>query len=71
LIEIKDMAMVIQNIIKRLPEQQRLVIQLKSVEGLSFEEIEEITAMSINSIRVTLSRARKTINEVYQQHFNA
>jgi RNA polymerase sigma factor (sigma-70 family) len=71
LTEIKDMAAVVQSIIKRLPEQQRLVIQLKSVEELSFEEIEEITAMSINSIRVTLSRARKTINEVYQQHFNS
>jgi RNA polymerase sigma-70 factor (ECF subfamily) len=71
LTEIKDMAAVVQKIIKCLPEQQRLVIQLKSVEELSFEEIEEITDMSINSIRVTLSRARKTINEVYQQHFNS
>lgn len=68
--EIKDMATVVQSIMKFLPEQQRLVIQLRNIEELSFEEIEEITAMSVNSIRVTLSRARKTINEIYQQHFN-
>ena len=69
--EMKDMSTVIQNIIRLLPEQQRLVIQLRSVEELSFEEIEKITDMSINSIRVTLSRARKAVNEIYQQHFNS
>jgi len=68
--EINDMATVIQNIIRLLPEQQRMVLQLRSVEELSFEEIEEIMEMSVNSIRVTLSRARKTVNEIYQQHFN-
>ena len=69
--EINDMATVIQNIIRLLPEQQRMVLQLRSVEELSFEEIEEIMEMSVNSIRVTLSRARKTVNEIYQQHFNS
>jgi len=70
LTEIKDTAVIVQNIIKYLPEQQRLIIQLRNVEELSFEEIEQLTNMSINSIRVTLSRARKTINEIYQQHYS-
>ena len=70
LTEIKDTAVIVQNIIKYLPEQQRLIIQLRNVEELSFEEIEQLTSMSINSIRVTLSRARKTINEIYQQHYS-
>jgi len=71
LAEIRDMATIIQNLISFLPEQQRLVIQLRSVEELSFEEIAEVTDMSINSIRVTLSRARKAVNELYQKHFNS
>ena len=70
LAEINDIAAIVQTIMRFLPEQQRLVIQLRSIEELSFEEIEEITDMSVNTIRVTLSRARKTINEIYQQHFN-
>jgi len=70
LTEIKDTAVIVQNIIKYLPEQQRLIIHLRNVEELSFEEIEQLTSMSINSIRVTLSRARKTINEIYQQHYS-
>src|SRR6478609_4721941 len=69
LTEIKDTAAIVQNIIKYLPEQQRLIIQLRNVEELSFEEIEQVTSMSINSIRVTLSRARKTVNEIYKQHY--
>jgi RNA polymerase sigma-70 factor (ECF subfamily) len=53
-----------------LPEQQQLLVHLRNVEGLSFEEIEAITELNINVIRVTLSRARKSINEIYQRHYN-
>jgi len=58
------------NILKMLPEQQQLIVHLRNVEGLSFEEIEAITELNINVIRVTLSRARKSINEIYQRHYN-
>jgi RNA polymerase sigma-70 factor (ECF subfamily) len=56
--------------LKMLPEQQQLLVHLRNVEGLSFEEIEAITELNINVIRVTLSRARKSINEIYQRHYN-
>ncbi len=58
------------DILKMLPEQQQLIVHLRNVEGLSFEEIEAITELNINVIRVTLSRARKSINEIYQRHYN-
>jgi RNA polymerase sigma factor (sigma-70 family) len=48
-----------------LPEQQRVIIQLRDVEGYEFEEISEITDMNVNAIRVNLSRARKRIKELY------
>lgn len=48
-----------------LPEQQRLIIQLRDVEGYEFEEISEITDMNVNAIRVNLSRARKRIKDLY------
>jgi RNA polymerase sigma factor (sigma-70 family) len=56
---------IIDRIIRALPEQQRTVIQLRSVEGLSFDEMADITGLSINNIRVSLSRARKSIRESY------
>ncbi len=58
------------DILKMLPEPQQLIVHLRNVEGLSFEEIEAITELNINVIRVTLSRARKSINEIYQRHYN-
>jgi len=69
-LEIKNLITTIQDILKLLPEQQRVLVHLRNVEELSFEEIASITDLSINNIRVTLSRARKNINEIYEKHFN-
>jgi RNA polymerase sigma-70 factor (ECF subfamily) len=50
-------------LIDKLPEQQKLIIQLRDLESLEFEEISEIMDMNVNSVRVTLSRARNKIRE--------
>ena len=48
-----------------LPEQQRLIIHMRDIEHYSYEEIEEVTGMNVNSIRVNLSRARKSVRGNY------
>lgn len=48
-----------------LPEQQRLIIHMRDIEHYSFEEIENITGMNVNAIRVNLSRARKNVRGNY------
>ena len=68
--EAGNLIAVVQKIISTLPEQQQLVIHLRNIEELSLDEISTVTEMSINNVRVTLSRARKNINEIYQQHYN-
>ena len=52
-----------EKIINQLPEQQRLIIQMRDVEQYEFEEIAKILEMNETAIRVALSRARKTIRE--------
>jgi RNA polymerase sigma factor (sigma-70 family) len=52
-------------IFEDLPHQQKLIMHLRNVEGYSFEEIEQITGLSINNIRVILSRARQQVKESY------
>jgi RNA polymerase sigma factor (sigma-70 family) len=47
----------------QLPEQQQLLIQLRDIQGYEFEEIAEFTGMSVNNIRVSLSRARMKLRE--------
>jgi RNA polymerase sigma factor (sigma-70 family) len=51
------------NMMKLLPEQQQVIIQLRDVEGYEFEEIAEMTNMNLSAIRVNLSRARKKLRE--------
>ena len=53
----------------QLPETQRLLFQLRDIEGMEYQEIEEITGMQPVAIRVALSRVRKTLkNHVLQQN---
>jgi RNA polymerase sigma-70 factor (ECF subfamily) len=46
-----------------LPEQQKMVVQLRDVEQYEYDEIEALLDMKPTAIRVALSRARKTIRE--------
>lgn len=53
----------VEKIIEQLPEQQKLIIQMRDIEQYEFEEIAKILDMNETAIRVALSRARKTIRE--------
>ena len=50
-------------LIDNLPDQQKLIIQLRDIEQYDFEEICEMVNMKPTAVRVSLSRARKTIRE--------
>ena len=63
--ELANTAGILRELIGQLPEQQRLVIHLRDVEEYSYEEIEQVTGLSVNNIRVTLSRARRSVREMY------
>jgi RNA polymerase sigma-70 factor (ECF subfamily) len=53
----------VEKIINQLPEQQKMLIQMRDIEQYEFEEIAKILQMNEIAIRVALSRARKTIRE--------
>jgi len=53
----------VEKIINELPEQQRLIVQMRDIEQYEFQEIAQILEMNETAIRVALSRARKTIRE--------
>lgn len=53
----------VRRIIEKLPEQQRMAIQLRDVENYTFEEMEEVLGISNSTIRVNLSRARKKVRD--------
>ena len=63
--ELMDSQQLMERLFSVLPEQQQIIIRLRDVEEMSFEEIEEVTGLTINTIRVNLSRARKTVREKF------
>jgi RNA polymerase sigma-70 factor (ECF subfamily) len=60
-LEYQDMAQLIRQYIQQLPEKQRLVIHLRDVEDLSYEEIAKTLDISIDQVKINLHRARKAI----------
>lgn len=56
----------VMRLIGSLPELQRQVIMLHDVEGWSKEEVKEKTGLGATHIRVLLSRARKTIRQLFK-----
>ncbi|WP_010517933.1 RNA polymerase sigma factor [Croceivirga radicis] len=68
-VEQADSVSWVEKIMEELPEQQKMVLQLRDVEDYDFEEIEEMLGMKATAVRVTLSRARKAVREkLIQKH---
>lgn len=62
-LELNDSVNWVGKIIEELPEQQKMVIQLRDIEQYDLDEIADMLGMKNTTVRVTLSRARKTIRE--------
>ena len=57
-------------IMESLPEQQRIILQLRDVEHFEFEEISKMLDKNETAIRVALSRARKAVREELIKKYN-
>ena len=62
-IEANDGVALVFKIMEKLPEQQRMILQLRDVEEFEFAEIAKMLDSNETAIRVGLSRARKTVRE--------
>jgi len=60
----RDLAM---KLLARLPEEERMLLLLKEVEGHSVEELAEMTGINENTIKVKLFRARQKLLKVAQR----
>lgn len=53
----------IRTMIQALPEKQKMVIQLRDIEGYSYQEIADTLELPLNQVKVNLFRARNTIKK--------
>jgi RNA polymerase sigma-70 factor (ECF subfamily) len=68
-LENRENSIFVKQIINTLPDQQQSVIIMRDIEEYSFDEIQSVTGLDINNIRVNLSRARKQVrNELIKFH---
>lgn len=56
-----NMVQIIKEEINKLPEKQRIIIQLCDVEGFDTKEIAEIVEIDEGAVRTNLSRARQKV----------
>lgn len=54
-----------------LPEQDRVLLTLRELEGLSVDEIAEVVGSKGNTVKVRLFRARRRLLELHRRSLNA
>lgn len=57
-LEKKERLRMVQEAINTLPTEQKEVVTLRDIEGLSYEEIVEITGFNLGTVKSRLARAR-------------
>lgn len=60
----RELAARIRECMEALPEKHYLVMQLREVEGLSYQEIAEAMDMTMDQVKVYLHRARSAVKNV-------
>ncbi|HNX82120.1 MAG TPA: sigma-70 family RNA polymerase sigma factor [Candidatus Omnitrophota bacterium] len=66
-LEKKEKSAVIQAAIETLPEEQRSIVILRDIQGLSYEEISQITGFNLGTVKSKLARARCALKEKLQR----
>lgn len=64
-LQAKDTLQHIEQLMQELPLAQRAVMQLRDIEGLSYQEIAEVLDISMAQVKTNLHRARVRIREAY------
>jgi len=62
-LEKKERMMLIQKAIASLPTDQSTVVVLRDIEGLSYEEVSNITGLNFGTVKSRLSRARQQLRK--------
>lgn len=61
LLERKQLKALLERVIQALPEEQRMVLILRDLEGLSYEEIADCLGVELGTVRSRLHRARAEV----------
>ncbi len=68
-IERKEKIAILREAVKLLPENERKVVMLKALKGLSSDDIAEAAGLSTANVRVLLHRGRKRIKDYLNKKY--
>lgn len=63
-LERRDLQQLMQHYLRQLPENHRLILLLREMEQLSYEEIASVLNCSIGTVKSRLSRARNALKDI-------
>ncbi|MDR2139427.1 MAG: sigma-70 family RNA polymerase sigma factor [Tannerella sp.] len=63
--EQRDAVALVRQIVASLPRLQRMIIEMRDIEGYEPEEIASVTGMRVATVTVNLSRARKKVRDSF------
>ena len=70
ILENRELGKMIRTLTKELSEKQKVVFVLSELEGLSREDISEITGMTKDAIKSNLFHARQKIGKLLEKHID-
>jgi RNA polymerase sigma-70 factor (ECF subfamily) len=62
-LERKERLMSIKKAINSLPAEQKIVVTLRDIEGLSYDDVASITGFNLGTVKSRLARARQDLKE--------
>ena len=71
IVEVRELQRAVDHVLAELIPEQRLLITLRDLEGLSYEEIAQMTEMSLVNVKSRLHRARLAFKVKFQPHLES
>ena len=68
IVEVRELQRLVDKVLVQLTEEQRLLITLRDLQGLSYEEIEQIMELSPVNVKSKLHRARLAFKAKFQPY---
>ena len=66
IVEVRELQRIVDRVLSELTPEQRLLITLRDLQGLSYEEVAEITDLSLVNVKSKLHRARLAFKTRFQ-----
>jgi RNA polymerase sigma-70 factor (ECF subfamily) len=66
LLEEKEQAAMLEKYIRQLPEKQQTILQLRTIEELSYKQIAEVLNLTEEQVKVNLFRARQKLKVFFE-----